>query len=90
MCTQNAIATKKTQLRNRRLKINRSSYFESDPAIPEEEREPQFFDNQIANHIIQEAITLPRRVSETRSIGLTQMYKQRASQHKNRQQTTNK
>ena len=46
--------------------------FEADPSIPEEEREPQFFDNQIENHINQEAMTLPRTVPETRSISFNQ------------------
>ena len=46
--------------------------FEADPAIPVEEREPQFFDNQIEDHINQEAVTLPRTVPETRSISFNQ------------------
>ena len=46
--------------------------FEVDPTIPEVEREPQFFDNQIENHINQEAMTLPRTVPDTRSISFNQ------------------
>ena len=45
--------------------------FEADPSIPEDER-PQFFDNQIENHINQEARALPRTVPETRSISFNQ------------------
>ena len=46
--------------------------FEADPSIPEEEREPQFFDNQIEKHVNQEAMTLPRTVPVTRSISFNQ------------------
>ena len=52
--------------------------FKADPTIPQEEREPQFCDNQIDNHVNQEAMTLARTVPETRSISFNQNV-QRAS-----------
>ena len=64
--------------------------FEADPSIPEEEREPQFFDNQIEKHINQEAMTLPEQCQKPDQSVSIKMYKRRASQHKNRQQTINK
>ena len=58
--------------KNHNIKSIDLSNFEAHLAIPENERETQFFDNQIENHIKQEAITLPRTVPETRSISLNQ------------------
>ena len=72
MCTQNAIATIKPQYEIQDLESIDPRNFEADPSIPEEEREPQFFDNQIEKHINQEAMTLPRTVPETRSISFNQ------------------
>ena len=42
--------------------------FEADPSVPEHEREPQLFDNQVRQHIQQQDMNLPRTVPEYREV----------------------
>ena len=50
--------------------------FEADPTIPEEEREPQLFDNQVRHHINEDNLQLPITTPDVQSVSLTQTSKQ--------------
>ena len=42
--------------------------FEADPTIPEEEREPQLFDNQVRHHINEDNMQLPITTPDVQSV----------------------